>query len=113
MYFVATAKVPCQSRFAKPFGQGETRNLRVSTEKSSIQKLTFRRSRQRIERASNVHVRDGADEDAFVAVREARDATLAMPARMLPSIQINIRAGRLPPNESNGTSYLKLPVNLL
>ncbi|WP_454738917.1 MBL fold metallo-hydrolase [Cupriavidus necator] len=65
------------------------------------------------QRASNVHVRDGVDVDAFVAVREARDATLAMPALMLPSIQVNIRAGRLPPTESNGTSYLKIPVNLL
>ena len=65
------------------------------------------------ERADNRHVRDGIDEDAFVAMRRERDATLAMPALILPSIQVNIRAGHLPPPDDNGTVYLRLPVDLL
>ncbi|TXH73119.1 MAG: MBL fold metallo-hydrolase [Lysobacteraceae bacterium] len=63
------------------------------------------------QRAENIHVRDGIDEDAFVALREARDATLAMPTLILPSIQVNIRGGRLPDAEDNGVRYLKLPLN--
>ncbi|MFT3719594.1 MBL fold metallo-hydrolase [Pseudorhodoferax sp.] len=62
------------------------------------------------ERAANVHVRDGVDEDAFVALRERRDATLAAPALLLPSVQVNIRAGRLPRPAANGVPYLKIPV---
>jgi len=65
------------------------------------------------ERAANIHVRDGIDEDAFVAMREARDATLAMPRLILPSIQVNMRAGGLPEPESNGVRYLKLPIDML
>ena len=63
------------------------------------------------ERASNVHVRDGISEDAFVAMRHARDATLEMPVLILPSVQVNMRAGELPPPESNGVRYLKIPLN--
>jgi glyoxylase-like metal-dependent hydrolase (beta-lactamase superfamily II) len=65
------------------------------------------------EKAGNLHVHDGIDEDAFVAMREARDATLDMPRLILPSIQVNIRGGRFPEPEANGVSYLKLPLNLL
>jgi glyoxylase-like metal-dependent hydrolase (beta-lactamase superfamily II) len=65
------------------------------------------------ERASNVHVRDGVSEEAFVAMRTARDATLAAPTLILPSLQVNIRAGALPPPDSDGEVYLKLPVNRL
>lgn len=65
------------------------------------------------ERAENIHVRDGIGEDAFVEMREARDATLAMPRLILPSIQVNMRAGGLPEPESNGVSYLKLPIDAL
>ncbi|MCC6926701.1 MBL fold metallo-hydrolase [Novosphingobium sp.] len=65
------------------------------------------------QRADNVHVHDGIGEDAFVAMREARDATLAMPRLILPSVQVNIRAGHFPEPEANGVSYLKLPLNLL
>ncbi len=65
------------------------------------------------QRAGNVHVHDGVGEDAFVAMREARDKTLAMPALILPSIQVNIRAGELPPPEDNGVRYLKLPIDAL
>jgi glyoxylase-like metal-dependent hydrolase (beta-lactamase superfamily II) len=61
----------------------------------------------------NIHVRDGVNEDEFVAMRTARDKTLGMPHLILPSIQVNIRAGSLPAQEDNGVSYLKLPVNAL
>lgn len=63
------------------------------------------------EKAANIHVHDGIDEDAFVARREARDATLAMPRLILPSLQVNMRAGHLPPADDNGMVYLKLPIN--
>jgi glyoxylase-like metal-dependent hydrolase (beta-lactamase superfamily II) len=65
------------------------------------------------QKANNVHAHDGVSEDEFVAMREARDATLGMPRLILPSIQINMRAGHLPEPESNGTRYLKLPLNTL
>ncbi len=65
------------------------------------------------QRRHNVHVHDGIDEQAFVSMREARDATLEMPRLILPSIQVNVRAGRMPPAEDNGTVYLKIPVNAL
>jgi glyoxylase-like metal-dependent hydrolase (beta-lactamase superfamily II) len=65
------------------------------------------------ERAANVHVHDGITEDEFVAMREARDRTLKMPALIIPSIQVNMRAGRMPPPEADGNVYLKIPVNRL
>ncbi len=65
------------------------------------------------QRANNIHVHDGITEDEFVAMRKARDATLAVPALILPSIQVNIRAGQLPPAEDNGVSYIKIPINAL
>ena len=65
------------------------------------------------QRASNIHIRDGVTEDAFVAMRSKRDAGLAMPNLILPSVQINIRAGALPPAEANGHAYLKIPLNVL
>jgi glyoxylase-like metal-dependent hydrolase (beta-lactamase superfamily II) len=65
------------------------------------------------ERAHNVHVHDGVTEDAFVAMRTARDATLSLPNLIMPSVQVNIRGGHLPEPESNGTSYIKIPVNRL
>jgi glyoxylase-like metal-dependent hydrolase (beta-lactamase superfamily II) len=61
----------------------------------------------------NIHVHDGVSEDDFVTMRETRDKTLSVPRLILPSIQVNIRAGRFPAPESNGTSYLKLPLNTL
>jgi glyoxylase-like metal-dependent hydrolase (beta-lactamase superfamily II) len=65
------------------------------------------------QRASNIHVRDGIGEDEFVALREARDKTLAVPALLLPSIQVNIRAGTLPPRAANGVRYLKIPLDAI
>ncbi|MGE4407588.1 MBL fold metallo-hydrolase [Pseudomonas sp.] len=65
------------------------------------------------EREHNVHVHGGIDEERFVAMRTARDATLAMPALILPSVQVNMRGGELPEPESNGTRYLKIPLDVL
>jgi glyoxylase-like metal-dependent hydrolase (beta-lactamase superfamily II) len=64
------------------------------------------------ERARNVHVREGVTEDEFVAMRTARDATLKPPLLLMPSIQVNIRAGHFPPAEAGGVHYLKVPVKL-
>jgi glyoxylase-like metal-dependent hydrolase (beta-lactamase superfamily II) len=64
------------------------------------------------ERAHNAHVKEGISEDDFVAMREARDATLAAPHLLMPSIQVNMRAGHLPPPDANGVQYLKIPVKL-
>ncbi|MES2160966.1 MAG: MBL fold metallo-hydrolase [Pseudomonadota bacterium] len=63
------------------------------------------------ERASNIHVRDGISEEEFVAMRTTRDATLDMPVLLMPSVQVNMRAGQLPPAEANGVRYLKIPLN--
>lgn len=65
------------------------------------------------QREGNIQVHEGVSEEEFVAMREARDATLAMPKLILPSVQVNIRAGHFPEPEANGVSYLKLPLNLL
>lgn len=65
------------------------------------------------QKRSNIHVREGISEAEFVAMRERRDATLEMPRLILPSIQVNIRAGQMPPAEDNGVVYLKVPVNRL
>jgi glyoxylase-like metal-dependent hydrolase (beta-lactamase superfamily II) len=63
------------------------------------------------QKKNNIHVHDGVSEAEFVAMRSARDATLDMPLLILPAVQINIRAGNLPPPEANGVSYLKIPFN--
>jgi glyoxylase-like metal-dependent hydrolase (beta-lactamase superfamily II) len=65
------------------------------------------------ERARNMHVRDGIDEADFVALRTKRDAGLDMPRLILPSVQVNIRAGNLPPKDDNGVAYLRIPLNAL
>ncbi|MEO1038509.1 MAG: MBL fold metallo-hydrolase [Pseudomonadota bacterium] len=65
------------------------------------------------QKAANVHIRKGVSEDEFVEMRKARDATLAMPVLILPSVQVNMRAGHLPPAEDNGLTYLKIPVDAL
>lgn len=63
------------------------------------------------QRADNIHVHDGITEAQFVAMRTQRDATLEMPVLILPAVQINIRAGEMPPKESNGTAYVKIPID--
>ena len=65
------------------------------------------------QRAGNIHVHDGVSEEDFVKMRTARDATLEMPVLILPSVQVNIRAGEMPPKEDNGVAYLKIPLNAL
>lgn len=65
------------------------------------------------ERAHNVHVHDGVEEDGFVAMRAARDASLDMPRLILPSVQVNMRGGRFPEPEANGVRYLKIPIDAL
>lgn len=63
------------------------------------------------QKTGNIHVRSGIDETTFVRLREARDATLQVPALLYPSVQVNIRAGALPPAEDNGVRYLKVPID--
>lgn len=65
------------------------------------------------QRAHNIHLHDGVTEDAFVDLRTRRDATLDMPVLILPAVQVNIRAGAMPPPEDNGVTYLKIPINAL
>lgn len=65
------------------------------------------------QRAKNIHVHDGITQEQFVEMRTQRDATLEMPVLILPAVQINIRAGELPPQETNGVAYLKIPLNAL
>lgn len=65
------------------------------------------------QRATNIHVKDGVDEAAFVALRTERDRGLPLPALFVPSVQVNMRAGAFSPAEANGVSYLKLPIDLL
>lgn len=78
------------------------------TDRQVIDKTTVREQRE-----NNIHIHDGVTEDQFVQMRKARDATLEVPVLLLPSIQVNIRAGTMPPKEDNGTSYMKIPINLL
>ena len=65
------------------------------------------------QRARNIHVHDGIDEAAFVALRTARDRTLSMPVLIIPAVQVNIRAGELPAPEANGVRYLRVPLDVL
>jgi glyoxylase-like metal-dependent hydrolase (beta-lactamase superfamily II) len=65
------------------------------------------------QRAGNIHIKDGVSEEDFVKMRSARDATLEMPVLILPAVQVNIRAGEMPPKEANGVSYLKIPIDVL
>lgn len=65
------------------------------------------------QRAGNIHIKDGVSEEDFVKMRSARDATLEMPVLILPAVQVNIRAGEMPPKEANGVSYLKIPIDIL
>ncbi|MEQ8247012.1 MAG: MBL fold metallo-hydrolase [Alphaproteobacteria bacterium] len=63
------------------------------------------------QKASNIHIKDGVAEEDYAAMRTARDAKLAVPVLLLPAVQVNMRAGHLPPPEDNGVSYLKIPLN--
>ena len=89
--------------------------LAVTYPQGGVARYTYSSDLQLVlaERTANVHVHAGVSEDDFVAMRTQRDATLDMPRLILPSIQVNIRAGHLPEAEDNGTQYLKLPLNTL
>jgi hypothetical protein len=65
------------------------------------------------QREKNIHIHDGVSEQEFVAMRTRRDATLEMPVLLLPAVQVNVRAGEMPPKEDNGVSFLKIPINIL
>ena len=65
------------------------------------------------QKEKNIHVRDGVTEDEFVEMRETRDSTLSMPKLIIPSIQVNMRAGEMPEKEDNGVNYIKIPINKL
>ena len=65
------------------------------------------------QREKNIHIHDGISVEEFVAMRTRRDATLEMPVLLLPAVQVNVRAGEMPPTEDNGLSYLKIPINAL
>jgi hypothetical protein len=65
------------------------------------------------QRAANIHLRDGVTEEAYVQMRRTRDATLDVPNLILPAVQVNIRAGKLPAAEPDGVSYLRVPVNVI
>ncbi len=65
------------------------------------------------QKRSNIHVKDGTSRDAFIKMRNERDATLSMPKLILPSVQVNMRAGDMPPAEDNGIRYMKIPINAL
>ncbi len=65
------------------------------------------------QRAGNIHIHDGVTEEEFVLTRTKRDATLDMPTLILPAVQVNVRAGKMPPEEANGATYLKIPINVL
>ena len=82
-------------------------------ERPSWPQLCWSTERLAEQLAANVHVRSGVERDTFIEMRTARDAQLALPALMLPAVQINIRAGELPQPEANGVRYLKIPLNLL
>lgn len=66
-----------------------------------------------VQKQTNIHIREGVSQDEFVTLRQARDATLGVPALMLPAVQVNMRGGQLPPAAANGTHYLRIPLNRL
>ncbi|PNG00582.1 MBL fold metallo-hydrolase [Stutzerimonas kunmingensis] len=99
-----------QKLFALP---GDTRVFMCHDYKAPGREEFLHETTIAAERGHNVHVHAGISEDQFVAMRTARDATLGMPTLILPSVQINMRGGELPEPESNGTRYLKIPLDVL
>ena len=92
---------------------GETRVFMCHDNKAPGREHHLYQTSIAAEREANVHVHQGVSEKAFVSMRQARDATLEMPTLILPSVQVNMRAGRLPPPEDNGIRYLKIPLDML
>ncbi len=99
-----------QKLFALP---DSTRVFLCHDYKASGRETFFHETSIGAERAHNIHIHAGIDEEEFVTMRSARDATLGLPALILPSVQVNMRGGELPPAESNGTRYLKIPLDRL
>jgi glyoxylase-like metal-dependent hydrolase (beta-lactamase superfamily II) len=99
-----------QKLFALP---GDTRVFMCHDYKAPGREEFLHETTIAAEREHNVHVHAGISEDQFVSMRTARDATLGMPTLILPSVQINMRGGELPEPESNGTRYLKIPLDVL
>lgn len=99
-----------QKLFALP---DSTRVFLCHDYKASGRETFFHETSIGAERAHNIHIHAGIDEEEFVTMRTARDATLGLPALILPSVQVNMRGGELPPAESNGTRYLKIPLDRL
>ncbi|MFC4525941.1 MBL fold metallo-hydrolase [Dyella halodurans] len=97
-----------QRIFALP---GETRIFLCHDYKAPGRNVFVHETTVGEERRTNIHVHDGIAEEDFVSMRTARDATLAVPKLLLPSVQVNMCAGKLPPAEDNGVSYLKIPLN--
>lgn len=95
------------------YALGETTRMFVCHDYPPTGRQTQCETTVAAQRAGNIHLRDEVDLDTFVAMRTARDATLAVPRLLLPALQVNIRAGHLPPPEDNGVAYLKLPLNVL
>ncbi|UIP88259.1 MBL fold metallo-hydrolase [Pseudomonas phenolilytica] len=99
-----------QKLFALP---DSTRVFLCHDYKASGRETFFHETSIGAERAHNIHIHAGIDEEEFVTMRTASDATLGLPALILPSVQVNMRGGELPPAESNGTRYLKIPLDRL
>ena len=97
-----------QKLFALP---GETRLFMCHDYKAPGREAFCNETTVDEEREHNIHVHQGVDERDFVAMRQTRDATLGMPTLILPSVQVNMRAGQLPPAEDNGIRYLKIPLD--
>ena len=95
---------PQQLRVLKMIADGLL-NKQIAYE-MNVQETTVKQQRE-----ENVHVKDSVTEEEFVAMRTSRDKTLSMPKLIMPSVQVNIRGGRLPEPEENGVSYIKIPVN--
>jgi glyoxylase-like metal-dependent hydrolase (beta-lactamase superfamily II) len=110
------------ARHPLPFGTPDSVELAASTIGFSSATTTRRRGDRRVlafettvaEERVNIHVHDGVERGGVrEAMREARDATLGMPNLILPSLQVNMRAGHVPPPEDNGQAYIKIPINAL
>ncbi|WP_114239569.1 MBL fold metallo-hydrolase [Dyella sp. C9] len=99
-----------QRLFALP---GETRMYMCHDYKAPGREMFACETSVDAERSGNIHVRHGIGEDAFVQMRNTRDATLPVPRLLLPAVQVNMRAGQLPPEEDNGIRYLKIPLDAL
>jgi hypothetical protein len=105
LFHLIDGELCLNSSLTRSYDRGVWRQVRIENLCQRGQSIA-----QAQQRTSNVHVKEGVTEDEFVAMREARDAKLSAPRLLLPSIQVNIRAGNFPPAEANGVRYLTIPV---